>query len=271
MYSAEPTLTDTQALERHLVAARIAGTVATSRANNLDHARRLAAGDPGHQFGLPPREPWSYERVVALLADRVGIDPDLRRETGTDTIDPARTVEALGRMRERLARAAASRERVVIATGHPTGIFEIHLSLAYALRAAGATVLTPAAGATYEVPHAYSELTGRLQLLYLGGVATCANEYALRHSHSSTGMDLMLAALAASGDAPPDLVVADHGFAGAAARAGLDVVCFADCNDPALVVGEAEGRIAVTVPLDDNVLPHLYGPVTDLLLTGWPA
>jgi len=81
----------------------------------------------------------------------------------------------------------------------------------------------------------------------------------------------MLAALAEGGEAPPDLVIADHGFAGAAARAGLDVVCFADCNDPALVVGEAEGRIGVTVPLDDNVLPHLYGPVASYLLTGWPA
>jgi hypothetical protein len=209
--------------------------------------------------------------VVALLADRVGIDPDLGRERGADTIDPARTLESLDRMRERLARAAAGRERVLLATGHPTGIFEVHLSLAYALRAAGATVLTPAAGVECDVPPAYSETRPRVQLLYLGGVAVCGDPLALRHSHSPVGMDLMLDALAAAGEAPPDLVIADHGFAGAAARAGLDVACFADCNDPALVVGEAEGRIGVTVPLDDNVLPHLYGPVAAHLVTGWAA
>jgi len=258
-------LTETRSLEEHLRAARIAGAVNTSRQFNLYHARGFAAGDPGYQFGLPPREPWSYERVVALLVERVGIDPDLSRETGPDTIDPALTVAGLARMRARLARAAAGRERVLVATGHPTGVLDIHLALAFALRAAGATVLTPAAGVEFDVPPAYSESRPRMQLLYVGGVAVCGNLYALHHSHTSVGMDLMLAAL----DEPPDLVIADHGFAGAAARAGLDVACFADCNDPALVVGEAEGRIGVTVPLDDNVLPHLYEPVVTHLLAGW--
>jgi hypothetical protein len=260
---------ETRSLEEHLRAALIAGEVLTPRESNLNHARGFAAGDPANQFGLPPRGSWSYEQVVALLADRVGIDPDLSRETGADTIDPARTIEGLDRMRDRVARAAARRERVLLASGHPTGMFEVQLGLANALRAAGATVLTPAAGVEFDVPPAYSESRSRLQVLYLGGVAVYGDLFALRHSHSSIGMDLMLAALAEAGEAPPDLVIADHGFAGGAARAGLDVACFADCNDPALVVGEAEGRIGVTVPLDDNVLPHLYGPVVAHLLSGW--
>jgi len=33
-----------------------------------------------------------------------------------------------------------------------------------------------------------------------------------------------------------------------------------------LFVGEAEGKIAVAVPLDDNVLPRHYGPLTTYLL-----
>jgi hypothetical protein len=60
--------------------------------------------------------------------------------------------------------------------------------------------------------------------------------------------------------------MADHGFAGAAGRAGIPVVGFADSNDPALFVGEAEGDVAVCVPLDDNVLPQLYEPMTAYLL-----
>jgi hypothetical protein len=261
----------TGVLEHHLVTARIAGQVNTPRESNLGNARRFAAGEPGYQFGLPPRQRWSYERVVALIADRVGIDPDLSRETGPDTIDPARTVAALDRFRERLAQAAGRRERVLVATGHPTGILEIHLALVSALRAAGCPILTPAAGAVFEVPAASSEPVPRAQVLYVGGVAMASDRFALWHSHSPAGMDGMLAALAADGAPPPDLVIADHGFAGAAARAGLDVACFADSNDPALFVGEAEERVGVTVPLDDNVLPHLYAPVVAHLLAGWSA
>ncbi|MBO4275287.1 phosphatase, partial [Microbispora triticiradicis] len=48
--------------------------------------------------------------------------------------------------------------------------------------------------------------------------------------------------------------------------AGVETVGFADSNDPALFVGEAEGKIAVTVPLDDNVLPRYYAPLTSFLI-----
>ena len=76
----------------------------------------------------------------------------------------------------------------------------------------------------------------------------------------------MLAALAAAGEDPPDLVLADHGWAGAAGQAGITSVGFADSNDPALFVGEHEGKVRVAVPLDDNVEPHLYAPLTAFLL-----
>jgi hypothetical protein len=72
--------------------------------------------------------------------------------------------------------------------------------------------------------------------------------------------------LAAAGLPPPDLVVADHGWAGAAGQAGIDALGFADCNDPALFVGEAEGRVLACVPLDDNVAPYLYAPLTAYLI-----
>jgi hypothetical protein len=66
----------------------------------------------------------------------------------------------------------------------------------------------------------------------------------------------------------PDLVVADHGWAGYAAQAGLDSVGYADCNDPALFLAEAEGTLQVAVPLDDHVLsPRYYDPMTAYLLS----
>lgn len=64
----------------------------------------------------------------------------------------------------------------------------------------------------------------------------------------------------------PDLAIADHGWAGAAGQAGIDTVGFADCNDPALFAGAAEGKIDVVVPLDDGVPPRHYAPLTAYIL-----
>jgi hypothetical protein len=101
---------------------------------------------------------------------------------------------------------------------------------------------------------------------YLDAVAALLVPDGPRHTHSPLPMQAVLAHLRACGEALPDLVVADHGWAGAAGQAGIDAVGFADCNDPALFVGEAEGRVLVSVPLDDNVAPDLYAPLTAYLL-----
>jgi hypothetical protein len=98
-------------------------------------------------------------------------------------------------------------------------------------------------------------------------VAMVSNRGELNHTHSPRPMEAMLRALAEAGEPPPDLVVGDHGWVGAAAQAGITAVGFADSNDPGLFVGEEEGAVAVAVPLDDNVAPHLYAPLTAYLLT----
>lgn len=256
-------------LVSYLREALLAGDVETTRASNHGNAAAFAEGREGYLFGLAPLKAWTLPQVLAVMADRVGIDPDPGRSTGTDVIDPHKTVRALERMRDRLRLAARRRERVIVATGHPAGIIEVHLAIAAALRAAGCELLQPAPGAVFRVP---GRSTGRefpLAVRYIGGVATAAERgIALWHTHSPDGMRAMLAELESRGLALPDLVVADHGFAGAAAAAGLDVVSFADSNDPALFIGEAEGRVSVTVPIDDNVQPQLYGPVSDFLLEG---
>jgi hypothetical protein len=67
-----------------------------------------------------------------------------------------------------------------------------------------------------------------------------------------------------------DLVVGDHGWAGAAAERGIDVVSIADVNDPALPMAKAEGRAGVVLPMDDNVLPAHYDPLADHLVAALP-
>jgi hypothetical protein len=248
-------------LRAHLVASRIAGEVATPREGNLANFRRLARREPLYLFGLEPDREWTFEDVLALMAERCGVSPDPAHTFGQDTIDPDRTLDRLDAMAARLREAAARRERVLVATGHPVGLRPTHTAVARALRDAGCTLLTPAEGWEHPADPDYEYQTGTLRYVddmgALGGPGRT-----LSHTHSPLPMRAALAGL----DVPPDLVVADHGWAGAAGQAGVDAVGFADCNDPALFVGEAEGRVLVSVPLDDNVAPHLYAPLTAYLL-----
>lgn len=259
-----PPAPDDEALRAHLVATRIAGDVATPREENLRNMARMASRDPKYLFGLEPRGRWSTEDVLAVMAERVGVHPDPERRHGQDTIDPDLTLAALRRFRERVARAAESRERVLVATGHPTGVLALHAPVAAALAACGCDLVHAGEGASYRTPEG-----AHREVRYLAGVAMVSNRGDLCHTHSEEPVRLVLDALAAAGEDPPGLVVADHGWAGGAGQAGVAAIGYADCNDPALFVGEAEGTVEVAVPLDDNVLPLDYLPLAAWLLAGW--
>jgi hypothetical protein len=248
-------------LAAHLVAARIAGEVATPRASNLANITKMLDRAPDYWFGVELDRAWSFDEVLAVLAARVGIDPDPRRGDGADRISVPVCLDGLDAATALIAEVVGAGGRLLFATGHPTGILALHLSVAEAAAARGATVLTPAAEA------AVPDLGARARVRYLGGVAMLSNGADLLHTHAPEPMQLMLGA---SGPAP-DLVVADHGFAGAAAQAGLRTVGFADSNDPALFVAAEEGRLSVAVPLDDNVAPALYAPLAAYLVGSLPG
>jgi hypothetical protein len=247
------------ALVEQLVRTRIAGPVATPRENNLAHYRSLAEGDRHYWLGLALDGRWSDERaVLALMAERCGVNPDPGHRTGQDTIDPRLTADALDRLAERLERAAARRERVLVATGHPGALLELHRRTGEALVAAGCEPVRVPAGLAAD---------GGL-VVQFAGVAMVERGAALCHTHSPDPMDAVLDALEREGSPPPGLVVADHGWAGRAGARGIDAVGYADSNDPALFIGEAEGTVRVAVPLDDHVDPVHYGPLTEYLLVG---
>ena len=251
-------------LRTHLVASRIAGDVATSREDNLMKYGFLAAGMTKAQFGLTFQGSWGLRDIIELMAKRVGVSPDSSYLRGPDRIDPDLALDGLDRMASHLASVARPGARVVVATGHPAGLLPVHIAVAAGLRAAGATVLTPAAGWSYETNTRLGRVTRTIR--YVQDVAMVSTRGELNHTHSARPMEAVLEVMASAGEPMPDLVLADHGWAGAAGEAGVASVGFADSNDPALFVGEAEGKVAVTVPLDDNVEPHLYKPMTAYLL-----
>ena len=245
------------ALARQLIETRIAGDVTTPRASNIANITKMLERRWDYHFGLRFEREWAADDVLKVLADRVGMDPDFDRVDGADRIDPERTLEAIDAAADLLADAAAKRARVVVATGHPTGVLSLHLLAAAALAAAGCEVLTPAEGLRVAAEH----LHPRAHIRYLGRVAMLSNGADFLHTHAAEPMEALL-----SQGPPPDLVLADHGWAGAAAQAGIVTIGLADTNDPAMFVGAEEGRVAVAVPLDDNVAPSSYIPLADYLL-----
>ncbi|MET9499705.1 phosphatase [Streptomyces sp. NPDC006552] len=246
------------ALIEHLVRTRIAGEVATPRENNLSHYRKLANGDRHYWLGLELGDRWSDEQdVLAVMAERCGVVDDPGHRYGQDTIDPELTVDALERMAARLAKAAEDRQRVLLATGHPGGLLDVHRATATALRAAGCEIVV--------IPEGLATEEG--MVFQFADVAMLERGATLWHTHAPEPMTRILDGLERAGRPLPDLVVADHGWAGCAAQRGLDSVGYADCNDPALFLGEAEGTMQVTVPLDDHVTsPRHYDPLTAYLL-----
>jgi len=258
-------VTDATALREHLVSSGIAGDVATPREDNLRKYAMFADRTPGAMFGLDPTGRWDFADLLDLMARRVGVSPDPDYRRGLDRIDVALTIAGLDRMAERLATAASTPgARVIVATGHPSGLLPVHLAVVSALRSRGVRILTPAAGWSYQAGTATG--SSHREIRYVDDVAMVSNRGELNHTHSPRPMEAMLRALADAGEPPPDLVVGDHGWAGAAGQAGVTAVGFADSNDPGLFVGEEEGTVAVSVPLDDNVAPHLYTPMTTYLL-----
>jgi hypothetical protein len=253
-----------EALRQQLQDARIAGDVATPRENNLEKYGMFAAGLARARFGLDSSRSWSVDDVVALMARLVGVSADPEHRRGADRIDPELTISGLTRMAAGLAAVAGPGHRVIVATGHPAGLLAVHLPLARALAASGTEILTPAKGWTYRLSTHSGRATRAIR--YVGDVAMVSTRGELNHTHSPRPMEAILAELSAAGADPPDLVLADHGWAGAAGQAGIASVGFADSNDPALFVGEHDGKIAVAVPLDDNVEPHLYAPLTAFLV-----
>jgi hypothetical protein len=243
-----------------LVLGRVAcEEVSHDRADVLWKARRLAEGDPRLQFGiegLAGKVPWT--QVLAWVAEEAGFDPDPSLGHGPVPVDPERVLDRLEEAGERLAVAAREGARILLATGHPSGLIELDMALAGLLARSGASLLRPLEGRTWRVDG------HRQGVRYVGGVAFLSWGGSAMHTHSPEPMERMLE------EARPDLVFADHGFAGAAIQAGVETVSIADVNDPALVVAKRLGRTRTVIVMDDNVEPADYWPCFQAIAARFP-
>lgn len=258
------------ALRAHLLAAHLAGPVATTREKSLGRYRLFAARDPRALTGLDPERDWDVPELIALMARRCGVSADPGAVTGQDVIDPERTIAALGSFAERLQWVARRQAPVLLGTGHPHRLLGFYAALAAALSTAGCPVLVPAQGRCFDMatrfgvrPYSLRYVRG-VALVQEAGVPVGAHAPGA-HTHSPLPLRVALEEAAADG-VLPELVVGDHGWACAAGQLGIEAMGLGDTDDPALFVGQAQGLVSVAVPLDDGARPDYYRPLTRYVL-----
>ena len=245
---------DRDTMRKALQHGGVAGVNSHDRPNVLWKIKRLCEGDPVSQFGLSGVSGLRFDQVLRLVADASGIDPDPDVRYGMVVVDPEKVLQGIEAIADRLALAAERGERVLIATGHPTGLPLLYQETGRLLVQRGAQLIRPLEGSTWH------DLNGRRrQIRYFAGVGMLTDRGSALHTHSPEAMERMLA------EETPDLVFSDHGLAGAAIEAGVDTVAIADVNDPALVVARSQGRGAALVVMDDNVQPESYWPCFQII------
>ena len=217
--------------------------------NVVRNIRLLHEGDPDKRFGMTGLQAMQPDEVLALVGRSAGFDPARLHETGPVPVDPQLVLDSCAAAGDRLALAIVRSERVILATGHPFGLAHLYGAVGRALRAGGARVLRPADGRGW-----VDDEGDPRRIRYLEDVAMLTDDQRPRHTHSAEAMEVML------DDESPDLVFADHGFAGAAIERGVETLSIADVNDPALLVAKAQGRTETVIVMDDNVAPDAYWP-----------
>lgn len=251
-------------LRDHLVETRLAGHVATTPRQTVQNCHKLAAGDEDYTFGFDFAGTTAEDALDAVAAV-CGGDPRSADPGGPGWIDPDASLGAIGFHRDVLADAARDGARVLLATGHPTGLLPHYAAIGRALAAAGCKLLSPLDD-VWLTPHP----TGRRQgIRFIDGVGCEFDGASLRHTHRPDPMVAMLDEMG-GGPGAVDLVVADHGLAGAAIRRGLPTLSIADVNDPGLPLAQVRGWTDAVLPIDDNLAPRLFVPVTEAMLA-WRA
>jgi hypothetical protein len=243
---------DRTELERALLAGGVAGTATHPIDNVRGNVQKLLDHDPDKEFGLTGlQEGMTLDRVLGLVERAAGSPIDRDARSGPVEIQARPIVDDSVAAGQRLARASENGETIVFATGHPTGLVYLYHELASELARRGASILVLGRGVRWREPG----LDHDWFIEHHDAVAMLSDGRAPRHTHKPDAMERMLA------EGRPDLVFADHGFAGAAIEAGVETISIADVNDTALLVAKEQGRTQHVLVFDDHVDPNAYWPV----------
>jgi hypothetical protein len=238
-----PTLRDV--LKQEHVAGR---SLRFGRDEVLGTMRRVEQGAPSALCGLPAFPGVTRATIAAAVDAAFGWEGDGPRAR----IAPGRTVDGFAAAVLRVLEVARGGGRLAFATARPAALLQLYRRLAARAGAEGARVLAEDETVGFGP-------AGR-RVRWVDQVAVLTDGAALLAEDGVEAAEEWLFALAR-----PDLVVADHAYAGVASASGLEVVAFADLDAVALAVAAWYGRAVRIVPLDDRRPPSAYAGLLDLL------
>ena len=220
--------------------------------NNLYKIGLLLEHDESNTFGMEDLlQGVGFGEAYDAVAREIGNPPDKEENPGRGCIDPARTAAGLIETGQRIATVARSGGRLIFATGHPGALILYYLGLSRWAQGLGGDVLTAQTRGRYE---------RGVSLDWAESVTTLGDGASLFHTHDPEPMrDVLRQA------GPVDLVIADHGFAGAAIAAGVPTIVVMDTNDPAFAVVAGRGADVMVVPMDDNRPLNTYTTALDIV------
>jgi hypothetical protein len=243
---------DDHVIERRLTKLRLAGPeLSHTRKNNVEAVHRMVRGDSYSTFGI--KSVVDYVQSVDLEADDAlkivaGVtkcSQDINYTEGRGYISPSSTIKGLRATAAAIRRVASEGGTVVFGTGHPGAMIDYYAELADLVRRLGGRVRDLARG---QIVTQGKDMDQVQVVDSVNSIAFLSDTCAALHSHDSRPMELML------DDAGhlPDLVLADHGFAGEAINRGIPTVAIMDTNDPGLAIAKKLGANLVLVPMNDN-------------------
>ncbi len=239
-----------------LIAGGVTGPhVSHPRAKNIEKIHKLLAEEED-SFGVSGIQRHSPEEILGFMGQIFGCSVDLQDLSCDENIDPDLTVQGIVSAAVLLRDAARAGKLLLAATGHPTGMLHHHIRVADAFRRAGGKILQLREDEDLGI----GRRGGRSEVRYVGGVGCLADWGSLKHTHSARPMEALLSA------APwPEIVLADHGFAGAAIERDIPTIAIMDINDHPLAVAWADRTNVTIIPMDDNRPPRLYEPAWRLI------
>jgi hypothetical protein len=236
-------------LREQLKQEHVAGrSVRFGRDEVLGTMRHVEQGVPSALCGLPPFTGLTRARVAAAVELVYGWEGDGPRAR----IAPVRTIEGFTAAVVRILEVSRGGGRLAFATARPAALLQLYRRLVARASREGAEVLAGVETAVFGP-------TSR-RVRWVDGVAVATDGAALLADDSVLAAQEWLFSLG-----HPDLVVADHSYAGVAMATGHEVVAFADLDAVALAVAAWQGRALRMVPLDDRRPPTAYAGLLDLL------
>src|SRR5205085_10916856 len=185
------------------------------------------------------------DEVLRIISGFTKCSHELSYTQGRGYISPSSTIKGLKATATTIRRVAGDGGAVLFGTGHPGSMIEYYTELAYLVHRMGGRVLDLAKGQLVQ----QGQDRDHVKVVdSINSVAFLSDTASALHTHDFEPMKIML------DDAPrlPDLVIADHGFAGEAVNRGIPTVAVMDTNDPGLAVAKLLGAKLVLVPMNDN-------------------